>query len=69
MQDVERYLDELDHDPVIKALKAQLSSLEAELRPLVSDQVWMLLLNWESLWVQYTQVCVERLYPRNGHDA
>ncbi|KEO81609.1 hypothetical protein [Tumebacillus flagellatus] len=69
MQDVERYLDELDQDPVIRSIKTQLSSLEARIRPLVSDDAWMLLLHWEGLWVQYTQVCVERLYPRNGTDA
>lgn len=69
MQDFERYLDELDQDPELHALKSQLSILEAKLRPLVSEEAWMIFLDWESVWVQYLELCVQRLYPQSDLNA
>jgi hypothetical protein len=67
--DVERFLDDLDQDPEVHALKSQLSVLESQLRPLVSEEAWMLFLKWESVWAQFLELCVQRLYPQNDLNA
>ncbi|PWK04980.1 hypothetical protein [Tumebacillus permanentifrigoris] len=69
MQDVDRYLDELDQDPEIHAIKAQLTVLESQLRPLVSEEAWMLFLKWESLWAELAVLYVTRLYPQSDFNA
>ena len=72
MDEIDRFLEEMENDPELRAVKARLSKLEAQIREQVGAEAWELLLEWESEWAHYVTICTKRLYPlayKAGMDA
>lgn len=59
---IQALLQQLDQDPDLQAIKKQLASLEAQIKPRVSEDAWLLLLKWEAEWAQYLTLCTKRIY-------
>lgn len=72
MDEIDRFLEEMENDPELQAVKARLAKLEAKIRERVGEEAWELLLEWESEWAHYVTICTQRLYPlayKAGRDA
>ena len=72
MEEIERFLEAMENDPELRAVKARLTRLEVEIRRRVGEEAWELLLEWESEWAHYVTICTKRLYPlayKAGWDA
>ncbi|ARU61376.1 hypothetical protein CBW65_10465 [Tumebacillus avium] len=63
-----RLLERLDDDPDLHALQQQLSALEEKIKRVVSEDAWDLVLEWESLWAHYVNLCLEKLQRARGSE-
>ncbi|ASS76604.1 hypothetical protein CIG75_17620 [Tumebacillus algifaecis] len=63
---INRMLEQLDDDPELHVLQKQLSSLEEQIKTVVSEDAWDLVLEWEALWAQYVTICLEKLHRTKG---
>lgn len=61
---LDEFLQQLDDDPELQAIKARLSHLEAQIRSIASEEVWKYLLEWEEEWAHYVTICIRRLHAR-----
>jgi hypothetical protein len=63
LEEVDQFLQQLENDPELQAIKDKLSLLEKQIKGVVSDEAWQYLLEWEETWAQYLTLCIQRLHP------
>ena len=63
MDALDRFMQQMESDPELKACKERLAVLEKKLKTRVNDEEWDLLLEWEAEWANYVAICTKRLYP------
>ncbi len=59
---IEALFQEMENDSELQQVKQRLTALEAQIKSRVSEDVWLLLLEWEAVWAEYLTVCVKRVY-------
>lgn len=61
MDKMDQLLEQVEQDPEVQAIKANLTRLEHEIKGRVADDVWQLLLDWEAEWAAYATVCARKM--------
>jgi predicted nucleic acid-binding Zn-ribbon protein len=69
MEDLDQSIQQLESDPEIRAIKERLARLEAQIKAVVSEEAWHILLEWEETWAHYVTLCIGRLHPSSRPDA
>ncbi|MBL0385112.1 hypothetical protein JJB07_00510 [Tumebacillus sp. ITR2] len=54
----ERFVEEIEGEPEIVEVKEKMIAIEAKIKEAADELTWAMLLEWESLWAEYVEICI-----------
>lgn len=60
LEKFERFVEGIEGEPEIVEVKEKMSVIEAKIKDASNELTWDMLLEWESLWGEYVEICIRK---------
>ncbi|KEO83560.1 hypothetical protein [Tumebacillus flagellatus] len=64
----ERFVEEIEGEPEIVEVKEKMLVTESKIKVAADELTWDMLLEWESLWGEYVEICIRKFLLSQGVD-